>query len=51
MEKAKIREIPRNCSSGYVALVVLLGLLLLGIWFVYTAVTNESMTRMPQGLA
>ena len=42
MEKAKIREIPRNCASGYLALVILLAILVLDIWFVYNAVSRES---------
>ncbi len=42
MKKGVIREIPRNGASGYLALIILLGLLLLTGWLVYMAVKNES---------
>jgi regulator of protease activity HflC (stomatin/prohibitin superfamily) len=46
-----IKEIPRNSASGYLALLVLLALLLLIIWLVYTAVKNESVLLLFTGVA
>ena len=42
MEESKNREILRNSASGYLALVVLLGLLVTAVWFFYMMVTRES---------
>ena len=42
MEKSKIREISRNSASGYLALVILLGILIAIAWFVYMAITHQS---------
>jgi len=37
-----VKEIPRNSASGYSALLILFGLLLLIVWFIYTAIQKES---------
>ena len=42
INKGVIKEIPRNSASGYLALVILFGLLLLIAWLVYTAVNHET---------
>lgn len=38
----QIRETSRNGGSGYIALVVLAGIILTFIWLVYTSIQNES---------
>ena len=42
MNNSMVKEIPRNSASGYTALFILFGLLLLIVWFIYTAIQKES---------
>lgn len=46
MDKAVIREIPRNSASGYTAIVVLVVLLAFIVWSVLKAVENESVLML-----
>ncbi len=46
MDKAMVREIPRNSASGYTAIVVLVVLLIFIVWSVFKAVEIESMLML-----
>ena len=46
MDKAVIREIPRNSASGYTAIVVLVVLLAFIVWSVFKAVEKESVLML-----
>ena len=43
MSKSMVKEIPRNSASGYLALVILLGLLVFTGWMFYTAIQQQSL--------
>lgn len=46
MNKDMIREISRNGASGYLALVILPGLILMDVWLLFTAIRTESIIML-----
>ena len=55
MKKGVVQEISRNCSSGYMALVILLVLLVFIVWMFVRAIQQESIMLiltvvLPSGL-
>jgi regulator of protease activity HflC (stomatin/prohibitin superfamily) len=43
MQKGMVKEISRNCASGYLALIILVLLLAFIIWMFVTAIQNENL--------
>ena len=46
MKKGMVKEVSKNCASGYMALLILVLLLVFTIWNFVIAIQDESVMRL-----